>query len=764
MKHKEKSWKRRWITHLICLLVLAGSVFLLYLLSRDSSFLYALQGSSYAATQDFGYHFAKDVEKAIRYTNLRQKLEYEGTLDPDYSGMKYETTEGVWEFLPLREIIQYGESLGIYFDENHSLIVDSDVISTEENGQIPDDGTDEETFLEYLEQSKTFSDDREKNIAMLNFLYEVEEYYTLQEELGLTGNPTNFSYRFIYVNDDKKSIVSSNLPGNENVGDILSRGAFFQLDSRAAYLTYNFNTNALSQMYYTVYDSGLTQYAPYEIVAGVNTSYPQSDSYYAAALRYQNLQWKMFLLAGSIALMELYLLVSLIGMCRHIPQKRPFFQHWRTEVLLAVWGVFAAVLIWSGVYFVAGFSNARIGRVITGLIVFCLSYTPMLAGGFVIVQCLRTGEMAEHSLLVKLARDVRKGYWGIHERREGSRGVLFMILGYFILNFLPAVGLGYLLFKFRTEGSINHGEIAGAVFCGAVLLLLNAAVFIYYAKKLIQGNRIMSAVKQISGGEIGTQIDTEEMSGNEKLLAQSINAIGEGLSKAVEEQTKSERLKTDLIANVSHDLRTPLTSIISYVDLIKREGIPNEKVQNYLDILERKSQRLKNLTEDLVDASKISSGNMPVNWERIDLVQMVNQMEGEFQEKFARADLQPVTKIEEPPVYVQADGRLLFRVLENLYNNACKYAMPGTRVYIDLKQILHKAVFTMKNVSADQLNIPAEELTERFIRGDVARTTEGSGLGLSIAQSMTELLGGSFEIYLEGDLFRVRLIFSVDEI
>jgi len=198
--------------------------------------------------------------------------------------------------------------------------------------------------------------------------------------------------------------------------------------------------------------------------------------------------------------------------------------------------------------------------------------------------------------------------------------------------------------------------------------------------------------------------------------------------------------------------------------LIKREGIPNEKVQNYLDILERKSQRLKNLTEDLVDASKISSGNMPVNWERIDLVQMVNQMEGEFQEKFARADLQPVTKIEEPPVYVQADGRLLFRVLENLYNNACKYAMPGTRVYIDLKQILHKAVFTMKNVSADQLNIPAEELTERFIRGDVARTTEGSGLGLSIAQSMTELLGGSFEIYLEGDLFRVRLIFSVDEI
>ena len=270
-------------------------------------------------------------------------------------------------------------------------------------------------------------------------------------------------------------------------------------------------------------------------------------------------------------------------------------------------------------------------------------------------------------------------------------------------------------------------------------------------------------VRQMSEGELDRKIDVEGMNGNEKILSENINAIGEGLSRAVAEQTKSERMRTELIANVSHDLRTPLTSIINYVDLLKRENLPGERVQGYLKVLEQKSQRLRNLTEDLVDASKASSGMVTVNWEVIDFAQMISQMNGEFQERFDAAGLKPVTTMDNLPVPIRTDGRLLFRVLENLYNNVCKYAMNGTRVYIDLRETSHKAVFTMKNISADPLNIAPEELTERFIRGDVSRSTEGSGLGLSIAKSMTEQLQGTFEIYLEGDLFRVRLVFSLAE-
>ena len=301
------------------------------------------------------------------------------------------------------------------------------------------------------------------------------------------------------------------------------------------------------------------------------------------------------------------------------------------------------------------------------------------------------------------------------------------------------------------------------VICFGGFILLNLVFFIQAIRKAFHREKIAGVVKKISEGKLEAKIDTNGMNGSERVLSESVNEIGEGLSRALVEQTKSERMRTDLIANVSHDLRTPLTSIINYVDLLKREHLPGERVQGYLNVLEQKAQRLRNLTEDLVEASKASSGNVSVNWETINFVQMINQMNGEFQERFDASGLKEITTMENVPVLIRTDGRLLFRVLENLYNNVCKYAMPGTRVYIDLKETSHKAIFTMKNISADPLNIAPEELTERFIRGDVSRTTEGSGLGLSIAKSITELLKGTFEIYLEGDLFRARLVFSLAE-
>ncbi len=212
---------------------------------------------------------------------------------------------------------------------------------------------------------------------------------------------------------------------------------------------------------------------------------------------------------------------------------------------------------------------------------------------------------------------------------------------------------------------------------------------------------------------------------------------------------------------MSHDLKTPLTSIINYVDLIKREKIQNERVQGYLTVLEQKSQRLKTLTEDLVEASKASSGNLKLEITDIDFVELVNQTNGEFEEKFAQRHLSLVSRLPEQPILIQADGRRLWRVLENLYNNAFKYAMEQSRIYVDMTTEGEMVVFTIKNISEHPLNISSEELTERFVRGDVSRTTEGSGLGLSIAQSLTQLQKGVFELVIDGDLFKAYVRFPI---
>jgi len=239
--------------------------------------------------------------------------------------------------------------------------------------------------------------------------------------------------------------------------------------------------------------------------------------------------------------------------------------------------------------------------------------------------------------------------------------------------------------------------------------------------------------------------------------------ISRGLQDAVNEQVKAERLKADLITNVSHDLKTPLTSIISYVDLLKRENIENERVQNYISVLEQKASRLKNLTEDLVEASKASSGNVSLELHPIDYSEIILQTLGEFQEKLEKRSLTMIPEIPNESILILADGRQLFRVLENLFNNCAKYALLGSRVYITLKKREKDAIFTMKNISEAPLNISPEELTERFVRGDVSRSTEGSGLGLSIAKSLTKLMSGKMKIEIDGDLYKVSLIFPLVE-
>ena len=240
--------------------------------------------------------------------------------------------------------------------------------------------------------------------------------------------------------------------------------------------------------------------------------------------------------------------------------------------------------------------------------------------------------------------------------------------------------------------------------------------------------------------------------------AENLGAVSLGMTRAVNERMKSERFKTELITNVSHDLKTPLTSIVSYVDLLKKEPIENEKAREYIEVLDRQSQRLKKLTTDLVDASKASSGVLSVNREPVDLSELVRQSAGEYAERFALSELTPILSLPESAV-VTADGRLLWRVLDNLLSNVTKYAQPGTRLYMDVTETPSGTELALKNISRQALNIPAEELMERFVRGDASRSTEGSGLGLSIARSLMERMGGELRLTLDGDLFKVNLAF-----
>ena len=250
------------------------------------------------------------------------------------------------------------------------------------------------------------------------------------------------------------------------------------------------------------------------------------------------------------------------------------------------------------------------------------------------------------------------------------------------------------------------------------------------------------------------------MSGDNRDMADELNRVREGLKHAVEAEMKSERLKTDLITNVSHDIKTPLTSIINYVDILKRENIQDEKIAGYIRILDRKAARLKQLTEDLVEASKISSGNITLDMQKINLKQLIKQTNGEFEEKFGEKQLELICELPEAEMLILADGRRMFRVIENLYNNAAKYAMPHSRVYVNGEIKGGKVIFSMKNMSENPLNFKADELLERFVRGDVSRSTEGSGLGLEIARNLTLMQNGTFDLYVDGDLFKVTITFD----
>jgi signal transduction histidine kinase len=296
-------------------------------------------------------------------------------------------------------------------------------------------------------------------------------------------------------------------------------------------------------------------------------------------------------------------------------------------------------------------------------------------------------------------------------------------------------------------------------------VLFKALVFVFFLKALVDMNKLKKAGVQLAGGNADYKVDTDKMYWEFKGHGNELNCIGDGIQKAVQESLKSERMKTELITNVSHDIKTPLTSIINYVDLLEKEDIQGEKAKEYIEVLDRQSNRLKKLIEDLIDASKASTGNVNVTLETVDAGIMLGQAIGEFQDRLDARRLKVIESNKADRTNVTADGKLLWRCLANVFSNLCKYSEENTRVYIVTENADdgRRLLITIKNISKDELNISGDELMERFVRGDSSRNTEGSGLGLSIAQSLMELMNGELKIVVDGDLFKVVLLLNVSE-
>ena len=373
----------------------------------------------------------------------------------------------------------------------------------------------------------------------------------------------------------------------------------------------------------------------------------------------------------------------------------------------------------------------------------CLFYTMSIA------TRVKSGRLFRNTVLWRVLALCGRALRGLFSLLGKIPMVWKTVLGIFVCGLIELIVLFIARYDFDSL-FINW------FFSRAVLsvLILHAAVSL---------RRLQKAGEQIAAGNLGEPVDTRGMIGDFKRFGSTLGSIGDGLSHAVDERMKSERMKTELITNVSHDIKTPLTSIINYVDLLKKEeaGSENETVRQYLDTLDRQSTRLKKLIEDLVEASKASTGNLSVELEPCEIGILLEQTVGEYTERLEASGLTPILTLPETPVFIYADGRRMWRVFDNLMNNICKYAQSGTRVYLELAVIGSRVVITFKNISKERLAASGEELTERFVRGDSSRNTEGSGLGLSIAQSLTELQGGRLMITTDGDLFKAMISFDV---
>ena len=618
----------------------------------------------------------------------------------------------------------------------------------------------------------------------LGNIYSDYQNYQMGFEHLEEGN-TNFTY--IYANNDTKKVVT-NKTSYENYAELEKNVQNLISEKDVKYMViypklkdFNSNMNVSKSDKWEKLRSYSSEKKWNSVFAvAVDTTYTIQDQFYQNKVAYDNnipyFKGTTWLLVLSIILFlgaTIWLTLEAGRTAEDEELHLNGFDHWKTEIaavlIVLIWivGSYIGIHFWNGniytmindipTYLKDGgtyfeYYYAR-GMDVSSAYMSASLYLPSLSiaelaeiyfygvftlgcffmGYVSLIKRIKGRNLWKNSLLRVIVRFIYK----IYDNRKKTTKTVLLLCGFFLVQ-----GIAVL---FRNGVTM------------LLVLLADVGVFYVVLNGLLLKEKLKKGIEEIALGNMEYQIPLQGLRGENLKLAEMINGIANGFHMAVEEAMKNERLKTDLITNVSHDIKTPLTSIINYVAILKQSDIADPKIQGYLDILEAKAQRLKTLTEDVVEASKVSSGNISLEYMDVDLVEMIQQTEGEMAEKFEARNLKMIVNLPAEPAVVHVDGRRMWRVLENIFGNAAKYAMPGTRVYADLKLEEDTVDLSLKNVSEHQLNISADELTERFIRGDLSRSSEGSGLGLSIAQSLTTMQGGTFNLYLDGDLFRVNI-------
>lgn len=488
----------------------------------------------------------------------------------------------------------------------------------------------------------------------------------------------------------------------------------------------------------------------------IAADYPAQDSVYWA-LRIYDVMAEFAPNAAVVvtvcALAELLFLVFLARAAGRRAGREEAVAGWQEKI---PFDLYAAVVLGGSAMLVAAAASGTedtfqgFEPIMIAVVLACCAAAYALFLAFWMTLCARVklGRWWENTVccwLLRLCRRILRWCWRVLCRAWGAlagfvRGIP--------LVWRTAVGccvIGVLLFALES----NHAD--------GLLLALLAVLSVAACLLSMQLRRLQKGGEALAAGDLTSQVDTSHMYFDLKRHGENLNAISRGMSIAVEQKLKSERLKTELITNVSHDIKTPLTSIVNYVDLLQREHTP-EQEREYLAVLDRQAHKLKKLTVDLVEMSKASTGNIPCHIARRSVRELIDQTVGEYAEKLSAARLEPVVTLPDEELYCLCDGALMWRVLDNLLSNACKYACAGTRLYIAARREGETVAFSFKNISRDALNVDPDELLERFVRGDSSRTTEGSGLGLNIAKSLVELQKGTFSIAIDGDLFKVGFI------
>lgn len=704
--------------HTLALLLLLLSLILLHF-SSEGSLLSVLRQPDYFRSDSFESEFSEAVSDIFDYIDLRALFEKNGALNLNQVVAQAEE-RGTPVSYTLNYLIRYARSMGYYLNAKNEIQLDerSATISPMEDEK---EHPIRITFRAYMPDYKPLSPaDGLSSLGKLaqETLGYLAKYYAVRAEFFDQDSNLKFSVR--YTSGEKSMLYTNAADMTE--AEICALGSFLSTDSDSLAVRSNLRT-APANIPPLLQARNPYADGSYTMAVGVNRTLPAADAFSDAAQRYESSRVLsaagLFLLLGSLLLAGgSYVWLLLLtgksaerkGIVLYPADHAPLELLFLLFLLWFLWTNRLAPVFLDSLVLVIG--ELRDTDFWIALFRFLFCYLLFVPLSLSLVRAYKARTLWKASLLRRLSELVR-----CYTESAAQTAPRFYSLLLFVLPNLLGILLFLLLFlHFLQNRSLR-------AFFTALALLCILALIDFYSWR-----------------------------------------ITAGLSEAVGRQVRAERLRTDLITNVSHDLKTPLTSILNYVELLKREELDNPRAQEYLEILEQKSGRLKTLTEDLVEASKASSGSITMNFTELDYGEMIQQALGEFEDKLSAAKLTIVETLPPEPLMIVSDGRHLWRIIENLLNNCCKYALRGSRVYIDVYRDEDCAVCTIKNISASPLNITPEELTERFVRGDVSRSTEGSGLGLSIAKSLSSLMKGELRIEIDGDLYKasVRLPLSVE--